>query len=54
MQSGKAYRGMGMNGVIAKWHAKTGGARHEQFQHWAQRVAESSPGPDVLEVAPGL
>ena len=49
----KAYKGIGMNGPIARWYARTGRARYEQFRAWARRVAETAPGPDVLEVAPG-
>ncbi|MBV9508247.1 MAG: class I SAM-dependent methyltransferase [Acidobacteriia bacterium] len=49
----KGYKGMGMNGVIAKWYASN--TRHfmDDFTALAKRVAGISPGPDVLEVAPG-
>jgi ubiquinone/menaquinone biosynthesis C-methylase UbiE len=53
MEAVKGYKGIGMEGAIAKWYAKTGRGRHEQFRMWAERVAEMAPGPEVLEVAPG-
>lgn len=54
MAAVKAYKGMGMEGALAKWYARTtGSGRREQFRLWAHRVAETAPGSDVLEVAPG-
>ncbi|MBV8904843.1 MAG: class I SAM-dependent methyltransferase [Acidobacteriia bacterium] len=49
----KGYKGIGMNGAMARWYARTGRGRYEQFKTWARRVAEEAPGSDVLEVAPG-
>jgi ubiquinone/menaquinone biosynthesis C-methylase UbiE len=53
MQTAKAYKGMGMNGAIARWYAGTTRNALEEFRSLAQRLAELAPGPDVLEVAPG-
>lgn len=53
MQTAKAYKGMGMNGVIAHWYAGTTGKASADFRTLAVRIAEMAPGPDVLEVAPG-
>jgi ubiquinone/menaquinone biosynthesis C-methylase UbiE len=54
MTAAKAYKGIGMEGALAKWYARTtGSGRQEQFRMWAHRVAETALGSDVLEVAPG-
>jgi ubiquinone/menaquinone biosynthesis C-methylase UbiE len=54
METVKAYKGIGMNGALARWYARNAGrGRYEQFRMWAHRVAETAPGSDVLEVAPG-
>jgi ubiquinone/menaquinone biosynthesis C-methylase UbiE len=54
MTAVKAYKGIGMEGALAKWYARTAGSgRQGQFRMWAHRVAETTPGSDVLEVAPG-
>jgi ubiquinone/menaquinone biosynthesis C-methylase UbiE len=53
MSAAKAYKGMGMNGVIARWYAGTTGKASAEFRTLAERIAEMAPGPNVLEVAPG-
>jgi ubiquinone/menaquinone biosynthesis C-methylase UbiE len=53
MQTVKAHKGIGMNGVIARWYASTTRSALPEFQALAQRVADIAPGPDLLEVAPG-
>src|SRR5258705_8707885 len=55
MQTGKAYKGMAMEGPIATWYAKnTGrGQRMDWFIKESQAVASRvAPGSRVLEVAP--
>jgi ubiquinone/menaquinone biosynthesis C-methylase UbiE len=49
----KAYRGMGMEGSIARWYEKTTGKDMEQFRKLARRLESVLPPGDVLEVAPG-
>ncbi|OBI84344.1 class I SAM-dependent methyltransferase [Mycobacterium sp. 1245805.9] len=50
----KAYRGIGMEGVIARWYAKSTRKDIERFRALAARLREVLPqGGDVLEVAPG-
>jgi len=50
----KPYRGMGMEGAIARWYAALARKSLAEFEQLAQRVAgEISPGSSVLEVAPG-
>lgn len=50
----KAYRGIGMEGKIAKWYAATIGKDSAEFSALAERVARSlPPNAEVLEVAPG-
>ncbi len=52
-KASKAYRGIAMEGFIAKWYAKTA-RRDGEFKMWASRVSEAVPaGSHVLEVAPG-
>lgn len=53
MTAVKAYKGLGMNGMVAKWYATNAGKRAYLYKEWADRAAKISPGPDVLEVAPG-
>jgi ubiquinone/menaquinone biosynthesis C-methylase UbiE len=50
----KAYKGMGMEGGVARWYAKITGKDPAEFEALAQRVAGGLP-PEarVLEVAPG-
>ncbi len=50
----KGYKGIGMEGAIAKWYASLTRKSMTDFQKLALRVAgELSPGGGVLEVAPG-
>ena len=49
----KAYKGMAMEGPIARWYAKNA-RREAEFNGWVKRVNETIPaGGAVLEVAPG-
>jgi ubiquinone/menaquinone biosynthesis C-methylase UbiE len=50
----KAYKGMGMEGPIAKWYAKTTYKDLDEFKTLAKRMSEElAEGSSVLEVAPG-
>jgi ubiquinone/menaquinone biosynthesis C-methylase UbiE len=50
----KAYKGIGMEGFIAKWYTATTRKSMPDFAALAQRVAgELAPGSRVIEVAPG-
>jgi ubiquinone/menaquinone biosynthesis C-methylase UbiE len=50
----KGYRGLGMEGPIARWYTRITRPSLPDFQALARKVAESvSPGGSVLEVAPG-
>src|ERR1700684_739910 len=50
----KAYRGMGMEGPVARWYEKNTRKDLEDFRKVASRLASLLPdGGDVLEVAPG-
>ena len=50
----KAYKGMGMEGRVAKWYAANTGKSLGVFTTLARRVASDlRPGSRVLEVAPG-
>lgn len=50
----KAYKGLGMEGLIAKWYAKTTYKDLDEFKALAKRMSESlAEGARVLEVAPG-
>lgn len=50
----KAYKGMGMDGWIARWYARTREHDLADFRDQARMVASGLPaGADVLEVAPG-
>jgi ubiquinone/menaquinone biosynthesis C-methylase UbiE len=50
----KAYKGVGMEGSIAKWYTKNTGKSMNDFKSEARRVAALlAPGAKVLEVAPG-
>jgi ubiquinone/menaquinone biosynthesis C-methylase UbiE len=50
----KAYKGMGMEGSIARWYEKTTSKDIRDFQELARRIAELVPtGGKILEVAPG-
>jgi ubiquinone/menaquinone biosynthesis C-methylase UbiE len=53
-QQKKAFKGMGMEGLTAKWYAKNTAKSIEQFKKEAQEIAHHLPnGSVVLEVAPG-
>ena len=50
----KGYKGMGMEGFIARWYTKNRGQNLEEFIGYARKVAEAvPPGSAVLEIAPG-
>ncbi|OBK38194.1 hypothetical protein A5658_26690 [Mycobacterium sp. 1245111.1] len=50
----KGYRGMGMEGAIARWYDKSTRKDMERFRALAARLRTVLPqGGDVLEVAPG-
>jgi len=50
----KAYKGLGMDGWIARWYARTRENDIEDFRQQARMVASRlSSGARVLEVAPG-
>ena len=50
----KGYRGMGMEGPIARWYARITRPSLPEFQALARRVADAvPPAGSVLEVAPG-
>ena len=52
--SQRAYKGMGMEGLTAKWYASLTQKSMGEFEALASRVAELlPPGGRVLEVAPG-
>jgi ubiquinone/menaquinone biosynthesis C-methylase UbiE len=53
-KTSKGYKGLGMEGFIAKWYAKNTGRDLREYKKDAKRVAEKVPeGGAVLEVAPG-
>ena len=50
----KGYKGLGMDGPIARWYARTTGKSIEQFRIEARALAaQLAPGSSILEVAPG-
>jgi ubiquinone/menaquinone biosynthesis C-methylase UbiE len=50
----KAYKGMGMEGSIARWYDRTTRKGMDEFRQLAARIAAIvPPGGSVLEVAPG-
>src|SRR5215472_3537363 len=50
----KPYRGIAMEGGIAKRYARETGASLDEFRALARKIAEQlKPGAVVLEVAPG-
>ncbi len=52
--SAKAYKGLGMEGPVAKWYASLTRKSLDEFKTLARRVAEEIPPRSrVLEVAPG-
>jgi ubiquinone/menaquinone biosynthesis C-methylase UbiE len=53
-QAKKGYKGLGMEGVIARWYARNTGKSLEVFRKEAREMARHLPdGAAVLEVAPG-
>jgi len=53
-RASKGYRGIGMEGAIARWYAKNTGKNRERFRETAAVVAGCVSAPSsVLEVAPG-
>lgn len=53
-RTGNGYRGVGMEGPIARWYAKNTGKDPRRYEEQAERVAERAPtGAEILEVAPG-
>ncbi len=50
----KAYRGLGMEGQIARWYARNTGKNLDDIRSLAARIAERlTRGSHVLEIAPG-
>jgi 2-polyprenyl-3-methyl-5-hydroxy-6-metoxy-1,4-benzoquinol methylase len=50
----KPYKGLGMEGAVAKWYASLTKKSLDDFKALARRIAEQiSPNSKVLEVAPG-
>jgi len=50
----KGYKGLGMEGPIARWYASLTLKSLDEFRSLAERVADGiAPGSRVLEVAPG-
>jgi ubiquinone/menaquinone biosynthesis C-methylase UbiE len=50
----KGYKGMGMEGSVARWYEKNTRKSMEEFRREAERLKAFLPdGGDVLEVAPG-
>ena len=50
----KGYKGLGMEGSVARWYARNTGNAIEQFRKEARTLtAELAPGSSILEVAPG-
>jgi ubiquinone/menaquinone biosynthesis C-methylase UbiE len=53
-RKGKGYRGIGMEGAIARWYAKNTGRDRTRFVKVADEVRKHVPaGARVLEIAPG-
>jgi ubiquinone/menaquinone biosynthesis C-methylase UbiE len=50
----KAYKGMGMEGSVARWYERNTRKDYQEFRRLAERLGALLPdGGDVLEVAPG-
>ena len=50
----KSYKGMAMEGLIARWYAKNTKGNLKQYKDFAKKVAENvSEGSNILEIAPG-
>jgi ubiquinone/menaquinone biosynthesis C-methylase UbiE len=53
-KTAKGYKGVGMEGPIARWYATSTGKDATRFQEAADKVKERvAPGGAILEVAPG-
>jgi ubiquinone/menaquinone biosynthesis C-methylase UbiE len=52
-QGKKGYRGLAMEGFLARWYAKNTGKNLADYRQAAEAVAAQVAGGDVLEVAPG-
>lgn len=53
-RTGKGYKGVGMEGSIARWYATNTGKDPQRHEEQAAQVAERAPvGAKILEVAPG-
>jgi ubiquinone/menaquinone biosynthesis C-methylase UbiE len=50
----KAYKGLGLEGITARWYSSLTRKAMDEFVTLARRVAEKvPPGSQVLEIAPG-
>jgi ubiquinone/menaquinone biosynthesis C-methylase UbiE len=50
----KGYKGLGMEGVVARWYARQTAKDLDEFKNTARRLASHiEPGSCVLEIAPG-
>jgi ubiquinone/menaquinone biosynthesis C-methylase UbiE len=50
----KGYKGMAMEGFIARWYAKNTKSNLDQYRDFANKVAKNvTEGSNILEVAPG-
>ncbi|MET7328791.1 hypothetical protein [Nonomuraea sp. NPDC005650] len=50
----KGYKGVGMEGAIARWYAAGNDRSPDRYSEQVERVRElAGPGSEVLEVAPG-
>jgi ubiquinone/menaquinone biosynthesis C-methylase UbiE len=53
-KTAKGYKGIGMEGPIARWYAASTGKDATRFQEGVEKVRERvAPGGKILEVAPG-
>jgi ubiquinone/menaquinone biosynthesis C-methylase UbiE len=54
LSTAKPYKGVGMEGPVARWYASLTKKSLDDFRALAQRIAQQiPPGSSVLEVAPG-
>jgi ubiquinone/menaquinone biosynthesis C-methylase UbiE len=54
MQTRKGYKGMGMEGAVARWYEKTTRKDMQEYVRLARRIDAMLPaGSSILEVAPG-
>ncbi len=49
----KAYKGVGMEGSVARWYDRTTRKSMDDFRELAAQIAAEVPGGRVLEIAPG-